>query len=169
MSVLETEKKGTEPLPDYGAGSDTDSARHLAGNADGLQRRLDNRQIQLVAIGGSIGTALFISIGTALAKGGPASLLISWTLYSLNMGMINNCLTEMSTLMPVSGGFIRLAGLWVDDAFGFMAGWNFFFYEALLIPFEITALNLVLTFWAPVIAEPGPMVGFCIACIVSYG
>lgn len=53
----------------------------------------------------------------------------------------------MTTYMPVSGGFIRLAGKWVDEAFGFMAGWNFFFYEALLIPFEITALNLVLSYW----------------------
>lgn len=49
--------------------------------------------------------------------------------------------------MPVSGGFIRLAGQWVDDAWGFMAGWNFFLYEALLIPFEITALCTVLGFW----------------------
>lgn len=169
MSMLDTDKKGSATPPDYGPSSESDESRHMNGNADSLQRRLDNRQIQLVAIGGSIGTALFISIGTSLAQGGPASLLIAWTLYCINMGMINNCLTEMSTLMPVSGGFIRLAGLWVDDAFGFMAGWNFFLYEALLIPFEITALNLVVTYWAPVIAEPGPMVGFCFACIVSYG
>jgi len=39
-----------------------------------------------------------------------------------------------------------MAGHWVDDALGFMAGWNFFFYEALLIPFEVTALNSVLGF-----------------------
>ena len=50
--------------------------------------------------------------------------------------------------MPVSGGFIRLAGHWVDDALGFMAGWNFYFFEALLIPFEITALCEVLGFWS---------------------
>jgi yeast amino acid transporter len=61
--------------------------------------------------------------------------------------MINNCVAEMTTLMPVSGGFIRLAGEWVDDAWGFMAGWNYFIYEALLIPFEITALCTVLNFW----------------------
>ena len=169
MGILETERKGSATPPDYGPGSESDEARQSSGNADALQRRLDNRQIQLVAIGGSIGTALFISIGSSLAHGGPGSLLISWTLYCINMGLINNCLTEMSTLMPVSGGFIRLAGLWVDDAFGFMAGWNFFLYEALLIPFEITALNLVLTFWAPVMAEPGPMAGFCAGCIVAYG
>ncbi|OJK02255.1 hypothetical protein ASPACDRAFT_24798 [Aspergillus aculeatus ATCC 16872] len=110
----------------------------------GLQRRLNNRQTQLLAIGGSIGTALFISIGNGLAAGGPGSLLVAYTLYALVIGCINNCVAEMTVLQPVSGGFIRLAGKWVDDALGFMVGWNFFFYEALMIPYEITAINLVL-------------------------
>lgn len=172
--MLETETKdakamGSPSPPEYGPASDTDNASQPSTGDGTLHRRLDNRQIQLVAIGGSIGTAIFISIGTALEAGGPGSLLISWTLYSCAMALVTNCLTEMTTLMPVAGGFIRLAGLWVDDAFGFMAGWNFFLYEALLIPFEITALNLVLSYWVPVIAEPGPMAGFCAACIVAYG
>jgi yeast amino acid transporter len=134
-------------------------------NADQLQRHLDNRQIQLIAIGGSIGTALFVSIGGGLMNGGPASLLIAYTLYSCLLGLVNNCMAEMATRHPVSGGFIRMAGKWVDDAFGFMAGWNFFFYEALLIPFEITALNLVLTYWRDDI----PVAAVCAACIVLYG
>lgn len=134
-------------------------------NADNLQRHLGNRQIQLIAIGGSIGTALFVSINSGLYHGGPGSLLIAYFVYSCMLGLVNNCVAEMSTYMPVSGGFIRLAGTiprlwnnpnqkliipeghWVDEAFGFMAGWNFFFYEALLIPFEITALNTVLKYW----------------------
>lgn len=136
----------------------------ISDNADQLQRRLGNRQIQLIAIGGSIGTALFVSIGGGLAKGGPGSLFIAYTLYSCMLACVNNCMAEMSTLMPVSGGFIRLAGHWVDDAFGFMAGWNFFFYEALLIPFEITALSLVLSFWSDNI----PTAAVCAACIVLY-
>ena len=49
--------------------------------------------------------------------------------------MINNCLAEMTVAYPVSGGFIRLAGHFVDDALGFAVGWNFLLYEALLIPF----------------------------------
>lgn len=53
----------------------------------------------------------------------------------------------MTTAFPVSGGFIRLAGHFVDDAWGFMAGWNFFLYEAFSIPFEITATCTVLGFW----------------------
>ncbi|EEU38383.1 uncharacterized protein NECHADRAFT_34572 [Fusarium vanettenii 77-13-4] len=138
-------------------------------NADGLHRRLNNRQIQLIAIGGTIGTGLFIGIGAGLAKGGPGSLLVCTALYSCVLALVNNSIAEMTTYMPVSGGFIRLAGAWVDDALGFMVGWNFFFYEALLIPFEIVALNLVLSFWNDNITNAGPTAGFCAAIIVSYG
>ena len=94
-------------------------------NADQLQRHLDNRQIQLIAIGGSIGTALFVSIGGGLYHGGAGSLLIAYTIQSCVLGMVNNSIAEMSTAYPVSGGFIRLAGHFVDDALGFMVGWNF--------------------------------------------
>ena len=136
----------------------------ITDNADLLQRRLGNRQIQLIAIGGSVGTALFVSIGGGLNKGGPGSLFLAYTIYACVLALVNNSMAEMSTLFPVSGGFIRMAGKWVDDAFGFMAGWNFFFYEALLIPFEITALNLVLSFWRDDI----PTAAVCAGCIVLY-
>lgn len=141
---------------------------HFGDNADGLQRRLNNRQIQLIAIGGSIGTALFVSIGKGLYYGGPANLFLAFTLYPLVLALVNNSIAEMTVLMPVSGGFIRLAGHWVDDAFGFMAGWNFFIYEALLIPFEITALNLVISFWNDKITDPGPTAGICAGVIILY-
>lgn len=141
---------------------------HHGDNADGLQRRLNNRQIQLIAIGGSIGTALFVSIGGGLARGGAGSLFVAYTLYTLVLALVNNSVAEMSTYMPVSGGFIRLAGHWVDDALGFMAGWNFFLYEAILIPFELTALCLVLSFWNPAVTEAGPTAGVCAGVIVCY-
>ncbi|TKX19197.1 general amino acid permease-3 [Elsinoe australis] len=130
-----------------------------------LKRSLDNRQIQLIAIGGSIGTALFVSIGSGLARAGPLNLLIAYTAYSCLLGLINNCIAEMAILHPVEGSFIRMASHWVDDAFGFMAGWNFFLYEALLIPFEITASMLVLSYWRDDI----PAAAVCAICIALYG
>lgn len=133
-----------------------------------LHRRLNNRQIQLIAAGGSIGTALFISIGGGLAKGGAGNLLICYIFYSLVLALVNNSIAEMSTYMPVAGGFIRLAGNWVDDALGFMAGWNFFLYEALLIPFEITALTSVIAFWDSNTLNSGPTAGVCAAVIAAY-
>jgi amino acid transporter len=95
-----------------------------ADNSDQLQRHLGNRQIQLMAIGGSIGTALFVSIGNGLYHGGAASLLLAFLCQSIVLAMVNNCVAEMTTAFPVSGGFIRHAGHWVDDALGFMIGWN---------------------------------------------
>lgn len=133
-------------------------------NDNDLRRRLGNRQIQMLIIGGSIGTALFVSIGQGLAAGGPGSLFIAYTVYTIMLALVNSSCAEMSILMPVSGGFIRLASAWVDDAFGFMAGWNFFLYEALLIPFEITALCQVLEFWRHDI----PQVAVIIVMIVLY-
>ncbi|CCF39572.1 histidine permease [Colletotrichum higginsianum] len=145
--------------------ADSESVLVDRDNADQLKRHLTNRHIQLIAIGGSIGTALFISIGTGLERGGPASLLIGYTLHSIMVGLVNNGMAEMCTYMPVTGSFIRMAGKWVDESFGFMAGWNFFLYEAFLIPFEISALNLVLTFWRDDI----PAAAVCVGCIVLYG
>lgn len=135
----------------------------------GLQRRLNNRQIQLISAGGSIGTALFISIGGALARGGPANLVIAFALYSCVLALVNNSVAEMVTYMPVAGGFVRLAGHWVDDALGFMVGWNFFFMEALAVPFEITAMTFVITFWDERAADAGPTAGICAAVAVLYG
>lgn len=144
--------------------SDIDQGSVLVRNEEGLQRKLGPRNIQLIAIGGSIGTALFITIGQALNKGGPGSLFIAFAVYNVMMALVNNSMAEMATYMPVSGGFIFLASKWVDDALGFMVGWNFFIYEALQIPFEITAINLILSYWRDDIPVPA----VCMACIALY-
>ncbi|KAI1324253.1 histidine permease [Xylariaceae sp. FL0255] len=144
--------------------SNEDIIGSIEDTKDQLQRHLGNRQIQLLAIGGTIGTGLFVSIGSGLAEGGPANLLLGYSLHALMICLINNSLAEMVCFMPVSGSFIRMAGRWVDDALGFLAGWNFFLYEAILIPFEITALNLVLTFWTDKI----PPAAIIVAVIILY-
>ncbi|RSL75633.1 hypothetical protein CEP51_010690 [Fusarium floridanum] len=130
----------------------------------GLHRRVGNRQIQLFAIGGSIGTGLFVSIGGGLFKAGPVGLLLAFTFYSCIIGLVNNSMAEMCTLMPISGGFVRMAGKWVDDALGFSAGFNFFCYQAISIPFEITAVSIVLGYWRDDI----PVAAVCAACIAAY-
>ena len=113
---------------------------------DLLHRRMTNRQLQIMAIGGAIGTALFVSIGDALATGGPGSLLIAYVPWSFVVAAVNNSTAEMTVSQPVAGGFVRLAGYWFDDALGFMSGWNFFFFEVFAIPFEITAISIVIGF-----------------------
>jgi len=57
-------------------------------------------------------------------------------------------MAEMVTYLPISSPFIRFAGRYADEAFGFAAGWNFFVFEAILVPFEMTACNVVIHFWS---------------------
>lgn len=91
-------KEKSSPIPYDEAEGDID----IRCNTDALQRNLGNRQIQMIAIGGSIGTALFVSIGTGLIEGGPGSLLIAFALYSGLLGLVNNCMAEMTVFMPIS-------------------------------------------------------------------
>lgn len=150
--------------PQYAAESDSlDNGTALP--VDQLHRSLTNRQIQWIAIGGSIGTALFVSIGFGLIQGGPASLLLGFILYSCALALVNSTLAEMVVFMPVSGSWMRMASKWVDDALSFTVAANFFLYEAILIPFEISALLLVLQYWSDHI----PLAAVCVACILLYG
>lgn len=60
-------------------------------------------------------------------------------------------MAEMVTYLPISSPFIRFAGRYVDEAFGFATGWNFFIFEAALVPFEVTACNFILRYWTDAI------------------
>lgn len=135
MEFIKESKVSDHAMAEKTSDSDTDIG--LIENVDGLKRNLSGRQIQMIAIGGSIGTALFVSIGFGLMAGGPGSLLIAFAMYSVFLAAINNCMAEMTVFMPVSGSFIRMGSKWVDEAFGFMLGWNFFLYEAVSLPARI--------------------------------
>ncbi|CUM67391.1 uncharacterized protein PRCAT00005085001 [Priceomyces carsonii] len=113
----------------------------------GTHRVLKNRHIQLIGIGGTIGTALFVSIGSALSTGGPLSLLMGFSFWCIPVLFVTVCCAEMVSYMPISSPFIRMAGQYVDDSLEITAGWNFWFLECALIPFEVTAFNTILHFW----------------------
>ncbi|PBK78392.1 general amino acid permease AGP2 [Armillaria solidipes] len=130
---------------------------------DQTHRKLKSRHIQLIGIGGTIGTALFVQIGASLTKGGPASLFLAFTIWSTFILAVNNCLSEMVTWIPISSPFVRFADRFVDPALGFTAAINFFVFEAALVPFEIVAFNVVLQFWTDKIPVAA-VIAFVIVC-----
>lgn len=132
---------------------------------DHTVRRLKSRHIQLIGIGGTIGTALYVQIGRGLLNGGPASLFMAFTLWCTFILATTMCMAEMVTYLPISSPFIRFAGRYVDEAFGFAAGWNFFIFEAMLVPFEITACNVIIHYWSAIV----PAGGIIAIIIVLYG
>ena len=60
---------------------------------------------------------------------------------------VNSCAAEMVTYLPISSPFIRFAGRYVDEALGVAAGYNFFIFEATLVPFEVVACNMIIQYW----------------------
>jgi len=118
---------------------------------DQTHRTLKSRHIQLIGIGGTIGTALYVQIGRGLMNGGPGSLFIAFSLWCTVILAVTLSIAEMVTFLPISSPFIRFAGRFVDDAFGFAAGWNFFVFEAARVPFEIVACNVIIGFWSDVV------------------
>ncbi|KAF2745128.1 hypothetical protein M011DRAFT_149509 [Sporormia fimetaria CBS 119925] len=118
---------------------------------DQTHRKLKARHIQLIGIGGTIGTALYVQIGRGLMNGGPGSLFLAFTIWCFFILAVTLSMAEMVTYLPISSPFIRFAGRFVDDAFGVAAGWNFFVFEAALVPFEIVACNVIIRFWSDVV------------------
>ncbi|KAJ0424043.1 amino acid permease/ SLC12A domain-containing protein [Aspergillus carlsbadensis] len=109
-------------------------------------RRLNPRQIQLTAIAGSIGAALFVAIGSGVMSG-PLCLLLAFIFWATVVFCIAQCQTEIVTLLPLDGSFIRLAGRMVDPALGVAVGWNHFFAQTSYVIFEATVINTLVEYW----------------------
>jgi AAT family amino acid transporter len=69
----------------------------------GLQRGLSARQVQMIAVAGTIGTGLFLGAGRSLAQGGPASMLICYAIVGFVVYVTLLLLGEMATQYPVAG------------------------------------------------------------------
>lgn len=78
--------------------------------ADKLARKLSARQVQMIAIGGTIGTGLFLGTGKSLATGGPASMLIAYAIVGVIVFFTMLSLGEMAAFVPIAGSFCTFAG-----------------------------------------------------------
>lgn len=84
------------------------------------QRGLASRHVQLMAIGGSIGTGLFVGIGSYLRDAGPLSLFLGYLIWGcLFILPVNLSVGEMCAYLPIRGSIFELAARFVDPAFGF--------------------------------------------------
>ncbi|KIX99632.1 uncharacterized protein Z520_04266 [Fonsecaea multimorphosa CBS 102226] len=112
-----------------------------------LAMKLKGRHLQMIAIGGSIGTGLFVGSGSALANGGPASLVIAYGLIGITLYCTTHALGELAVQYPVAGAFSVYASRFVDEAWGFAMGWNYALQWLVTLPLEIVAASLTLEFW----------------------
>ena len=115
--------------------------------ASPLARRLKGRHLQMIAIGGSIGTGLFVGSGSSLAGGGPASLLIAYGIIGVMLYCTVHALGEMAVLFPVAGSFSAYSTRFLDPAWGFAMGWNYALQWLVVLPLEIVSATLTIEYW----------------------
>ncbi|KAL4805333.1 amino acid permease/ SLC12A domain-containing protein [Aspergillus unguis] len=112
------------------------------------QRGLKTRHVQLMALGGTIGTGLFVGSGQALNIGGPLSLLLGYVFISTLVYCVVTGIAEIGAYLPVHGGTMSYHGFrYVSRSMGFAMGYLYWYSLGILVPYEIVAASLVIDYW----------------------
>ncbi|CAN9212175.1 unnamed protein product [Alternaria alternata] len=164
MSLNDYEKQqyavAGEAPSDHAVGDVTDTKGNAINEAAGVygsvqkaedygyvQRGLKSRHIQFIALGGTIGTGLFLGIGKAFANAGPVSVLLGYTITGVAVFGMMQCLGEMATWLPLPGAIPQYAARYADPALGFAVGWNNWYNSSITLCAEISAAALLINFW----------------------
>jgi aromatic amino acid transport protein AroP len=113
-----------------------------------LQRGLKSRHIQLIALGGAIGTGLFLGVAETVRMAGP-SILLGYALAGLVAFLIMRQLSEMMVDEPVAGSFSHFADKYCGRFAGFLTGWNYWVLYVLVSMAELSAVGVYVQFWFP--------------------
>ena len=118
-------------------------------NSQQLQRKLGARHLNMIAIGGSIGTGLFLASGATIANAGPGGALLAYALIGVMIYFLMTSLGELATHNPTSGAFFTYGTKYVEGGFGFALGWNYWYNWAITVAFELVAVQFIMKFWFP--------------------
>ena len=113
-----------------------------------LQRRLKNRHIQLIALGGAIGTGLFLGSAPIIQSAGP-SIILGYLIGGLIAFLMMRQLGEMIVHEPVTGSFSYFAFKYWGKFSGFLTGWNYWVLYILVAMTELTAIGKYINYWWP--------------------
>lgn len=120
----------------------------MENNKQELKRALKNRHVQLIALGGAIGTGLFLGSAGTIQMAGPA-VLLSYALGGFIAFMIMRQLGEMMAQEPVAGSFSNLAHKYWGDFPGLLSGWNYWILYVLVGMSELSAVAVYVQYWFP--------------------
>ena len=114
-----------------------------------VKRSLKTRHLSMIALGGSIGTGLFVASGSAISTAGPGGALAAYLGIGIMVYFLMTSLGEMATYLPITGSFAEYSKRFVDPALGFAMGWNYWFNWAITLAVDLSTAALVLKFWFP--------------------
>ncbi|KAG0356867.1 hypothetical protein BG005_004198 [Podila minutissima] len=115
----------------------------------GLKRDLKLRHMIMIAIAGTIGTGLFLTSGSTIAIAGPGGALLAYALIGIWFIFVSQAIGEIATVLPLPGAFNAWGSRVFDEAFSFQMTWMYFINWALMIPAQLSASALLVSFWLP--------------------
>lgn len=113
-----------------------------------LKRGLSNRHIQLIALGGAVGTGLFLGVAQTIALAGP-SVILGYAIAGVMAFFIMRQLSEMVVDEPVAGSFSHFANRYWGPLAGFASGWNYWILYVLVSMAELSAVGIYVQYWWP--------------------
>jgi L-asparagine permease len=113
---------------------------------EGYHKGLKPRQLQMIAIGGAIGTGLFLGAGGRLASAGPGLFLV-YGVCGIFVFLILRALGELVLHRPSSGSFVSYAREFFGEKAAFVVGWMYFLNWAMTAIVDVTAIATYLHFW----------------------
>src|SRR5438874_91581 len=125
----------------------------------GLRRDLTARRMTMIAIGGAIGTGLFLGSGFAIGLAGPG-VLVSYVIGALIALLLMGCLAEMTVAHPTSGSFGAYAEHYIGPLTGYLVRYAYWTGNVLAVGTEVTAIALYMHFWFPSLPGWLSIVGF---------
>src|SRR5499425_327866 len=123
-----------------------------AEGADGLQRRLSQRQLTMMAIGGAIGVGLFLGSSVTIQLAGPA-VIISYLVGAAIALIMSYVLAEMAVVHPVAGAFGVYAETYLSPWAGFSVRATYGVAQIIAIGAEVTAAGIYISFWFPSVPQ----------------
>jgi amino acid transporter len=100
-----------------------------------------------MALGGTIGTGLFLGIGAAFLKSGPLSVILGFSITGMAIYAMMMCLGEMTAWLPLPGATSQYCTRYVDPAMGFAVGWNQWYQSSIAVCADISAATVIIQFW----------------------
>lgn len=114
-----------------------------------LERKLKTRHLSMIAIGGTIGTGLFVASGSIINTAGPGGAIAAYLIAGIMVYFLMTSLSEMAALIPITGSFSTYTSKFVDPALGFAVGWNYWYNNAIVVALELAASSLIMKYWLP--------------------
>lgn len=118
----------------------------------GLKRGLKDRHVQMIALGGIIGSAFFLGTGSIVADVGPAAFL-SYALGGLIVYLVMIALGELAVAIPISGSFVTYATEFISPSWAAGVGWSYVFNWIAYIPAECIAAGIIMNSFFPGVNE----------------